>query len=185
MRAWPFRPSVGYAAVAHVGHDLHVGTARTALATEGGLNFIAVKGPELFSKWVGDSERAVREVFRKARAAAPSIVFMVGPGALATLAVTNPSFSALEPPSLRTRSTPWLLSATVAATRPSPTVCSASCSPSCTPLPGVGRHGMPAPLTAPLLALFFLRDGIEPLKNVVTVAATNRPDLIVRGLAPA
>jgi len=52
--------------------------AWTALATEGGLNFIAVKGPELFSKWVGDSERAVREVFRKARTAAPAIVFLVG-----------------------------------------------------------------------------------------------------------
>ena len=48
-----------------------------ALATEAGLNFIAVKGPELFSKWVGESERAVREVFRKARAASPSIVFLV------------------------------------------------------------------------------------------------------------
>ncbi|KAJ3164659.1 hypothetical protein HDU88_005087 [Geranomyces variabilis] len=46
-----------------------------ALATEAGLNFLAVKGPELFSKWVGDSEKAVREVFRKARAASPSIVF--------------------------------------------------------------------------------------------------------------
>ncbi|XP_055958747.1 ribosome biogenesis protein SPATA5 isoform X1 [Patella vulgata] len=46
-----------------------------ALATESGLNFIAVKGPELFSKWVGESERAVREVFRKARMAAPSIIF--------------------------------------------------------------------------------------------------------------
>ncbi|CAG8553045.1 7039_t:CDS:10 [Diversispora eburnea] len=46
-----------------------------ALATEAGLNFIAVKGPELFSKWVGESEKAVREVFRKARAASPSIIF--------------------------------------------------------------------------------------------------------------
>ncbi|KAJ1561224.1 spermatogenesis associated protein 5, partial [Cladochytrium tenue] len=46
-----------------------------ALATESGLNFLAVKGPELFSKWVGDSEKAVREVFRKARAAAPAIIF--------------------------------------------------------------------------------------------------------------
>ncbi|XP_060084296.1 ATPase family gene 2 protein homolog A-like [Ylistrum balloti] len=46
-----------------------------ALATESGLNFLAVKGPELFSKWVGESERAVRELFRKARSAAPSIVF--------------------------------------------------------------------------------------------------------------
>lgn len=38
-----------------------------ALATESGLNFLSIKGPELFSKWVGESERAVREVFRKAR----------------------------------------------------------------------------------------------------------------------
>lgn len=50
-----------------------------ALATEGGLNFIAVKGPEVFNKYVGESERAIREVFRKARAAAPSIVFLVRP----------------------------------------------------------------------------------------------------------
>ncbi|WRT68478.1 uncharacterized protein IL334_005454 [Kwoniella shivajii] len=46
-----------------------------ALATESGLNFIAVKGPELLNKYVGESERAVREIFRKARAASPSIVF--------------------------------------------------------------------------------------------------------------
>ncbi|KAH6935050.1 hypothetical protein HPB50_003135 [Hyalomma asiaticum] len=54
-----------------------------ALATESGLNFIAIKarfrttfyGPELFSKWVGDSERAVRDLFRKARAASPCIIF--------------------------------------------------------------------------------------------------------------
>lgn len=46
-----------------------------ALATESGLNFFSIKGPELFSKWVGESERAIREMFRKARAAAPSILF--------------------------------------------------------------------------------------------------------------
>lgn len=46
-----------------------------ALATEGGMNFLAVRGPELFSKWVGDSERAVRRVFARARRAAPSVVF--------------------------------------------------------------------------------------------------------------
>lgn len=46
-----------------------------ALATESGLNFLSIKGPELFSKWVGESERAVREVFRKARQVAPSVVF--------------------------------------------------------------------------------------------------------------
>ncbi|KIR68042.1 AAA family ATPase [Cryptococcus bacillisporus CA1873] len=46
-----------------------------ALATESGINFIAVKGPELLNKYVGESERAVREIFRKARAASPSIIF--------------------------------------------------------------------------------------------------------------
>ncbi|KAJ3268675.1 spermatogenesis associated protein 5 [Terramyces sp. JEL0728] len=46
-----------------------------ALATEAGLNFMAVKGPELFSKWVGDSEKAVQQIFKKARAASPSIIF--------------------------------------------------------------------------------------------------------------
>ena len=46
-----------------------------AVATEAGLNFIAVKGAELVSMYVGESERAVREVFRKARAASPSIIF--------------------------------------------------------------------------------------------------------------
>ncbi|GAA5821309.1 hypothetical protein JCM11251_004562 [Rhodosporidiobolus azoricus] len=54
-----------------------------ALATESGLNFIAVKGPEVFNKYVGESERAIREVFKKARAAAPSIVFLDEVDALA------------------------------------------------------------------------------------------------------
>ncbi|XP_053612586.1 ATPase family gene 2 protein homolog A [Plodia interpunctella] len=46
-----------------------------ALATESGLNFLSIKGPELFSKWVGESERAVRDLFRKARQVAPSVIF--------------------------------------------------------------------------------------------------------------
>uniref|UniRef100_A0AAR5PKZ8 AAA+ ATPase domain-containing protein n=1 Tax=Dendroctonus ponderosae TaxID=77166 RepID=A0AAR5PKZ8_DENPD len=46
-----------------------------ALATESGLNFITIKGSELFSKWVGESEKAIRDVFRKARQVAPSVVF--------------------------------------------------------------------------------------------------------------
>ncbi len=46
-----------------------------AAATESGANFIAIKGPEILSKWVGESEKAVREVFRRARRAAPAIVF--------------------------------------------------------------------------------------------------------------
>jgi len=46
-----------------------------AVATESEANFISVKGPEIFSKWVGESEKAIREIFRKARTAAPAIIF--------------------------------------------------------------------------------------------------------------
>jgi transitional endoplasmic reticulum ATPase len=46
-----------------------------ALATESEVNFISIKGPELLSKWVGESEKAVREIFKKARHAAPCIIF--------------------------------------------------------------------------------------------------------------
>lgn len=56
------------------------GTGKTmlakAVATESEANFINVKGPEFLSKWVGESEKAVRETFRKARQAAPCIIFM-------------------------------------------------------------------------------------------------------------
>ena len=47
-----------------------------AVATESEANFITIKGPEVFSKWLGESEKAIREVFRKARMAAPSVVFL-------------------------------------------------------------------------------------------------------------
>ena len=46
-----------------------------AVATESEANFITIKGPEVFSKWVGESEKAIREVFRKGRMAAPAVVF--------------------------------------------------------------------------------------------------------------
>lgn len=46
-----------------------------AVATESEANFIAIKGPELLSKWVGESEKAVREIFKKARQTAPTIIF--------------------------------------------------------------------------------------------------------------
>jgi transitional endoplasmic reticulum ATPase len=46
-----------------------------AVATESAANFITIKGPEIFSKWVGESEKAIREVFRKARMAAPAVIF--------------------------------------------------------------------------------------------------------------
>jgi transitional endoplasmic reticulum ATPase len=45
------------------------------VATESEANFITIKGPEVFSKWVGESEKAIREVFRKARMAAPAVIF--------------------------------------------------------------------------------------------------------------
>lgn len=46
-----------------------------ALATESKVNFLSIKGPELFSMWVGESERAVRDLFQKARQVAPAIIF--------------------------------------------------------------------------------------------------------------
>lgn len=55
------------------------GTGKTllakAVASESGVNFISVKGPEILSKWVGESEKGVREVFKKARQASPCIIF--------------------------------------------------------------------------------------------------------------
>ncbi|MEA3557927.1 MAG: CDC48 family AAA ATPase [Candidatus Thermoplasmatota archaeon] len=56
------------------------GTGKTlmakAIATETNANFISIKGPEVLSKWVGDSEKAVREIFKKARQVAPCIIFL-------------------------------------------------------------------------------------------------------------
>ena len=56
------------------------GTGKTliakAIANEAKANFITVKGPELISKWVGESEKAIREVFKKAKQASPSIIFL-------------------------------------------------------------------------------------------------------------
>ena len=56
------------------------GTGKTmlakAVATESSANFISIKGPEIFSKWVGESEKAIREIFKKARQSSPSIVFL-------------------------------------------------------------------------------------------------------------
>ena len=55
------------------------GTGKTllakAVATESNANFISIKGPELISKWVGESEKHIREIFKKARQVAPSIIF--------------------------------------------------------------------------------------------------------------
>ncbi|KAF3694206.1 Spermatogenesis-associated protein 5 Spermatogenesis-associated factor protein [Channa argus] len=103
-----------------------------ALANESGLNFLAIKGPELLSKYVGESERAVREVFRKARAVAPSIVFFDEIDALASERGSS-SGSA-----------------------------------------GVGDRVLAQLLTE--------MDGIEQLRDVTVLAATNRPDMIDKAL---
>lgn len=107
------------------------GTGKTllvrALATESNINFISIKGPELLSKWVGESERAVREVFRKARQAAPALIF----------------FDEID--SL---------------------------------LPGRGS-GSDSHATERVVSQFLTEmDGLVQLKDVVVVAATNRPDLL-------
>ncbi|MEB3788054.1 MAG: AAA family ATPase, partial [Desulfurococcales archaeon] len=71
------------------------GTGKTLLAkaaaTESGANFIAVRGPEILSKWVGESERAIREIFRKARQYAPAIVFFDEIDAIAYMRGTDVS----------------------------------------------------------------------------------------------
>ena len=81
---WPMRFPDMYKQLRHTapkGILLHgpSGTGKTmlakAVATESEANFISVKGPELMSKWVGESERGIREIFRKARQASPCVVF--------------------------------------------------------------------------------------------------------------
>src|ERR671921_1202267 len=81
---WPLRYPDLYAKLGHTmpkGVLMHgpSGTGKTllakAVATESEANFISVRGPELLSKWVGESERGIREIFRRARQAAPCVVF--------------------------------------------------------------------------------------------------------------
>jgi len=107
------------------------GTGKTliakAVATESEVNFISVKGPELLSKWVGESERGVREVFRKARQAAPCIVFF-------------DEVDSIVPPRGR----------------------------------DLGSNVTERVVSQILTEL----DGLESLKDVVVIAATNRPDMV-------
>ncbi|MEU4691667.1 AAA family ATPase [Actinoplanes sp. NPDC023714] len=98
-----------------------------AIAGTGKANVLSVKGAELLSKWVGDSERAVRELFRRAREAAPTLVFLDEVDALA-------------------------------------------------PTRGQGTDGGTADRV--VAALLTELDGVEDLRNVVVIGATNRPDLI-------
>jgi transitional endoplasmic reticulum ATPase len=107
------------------------GTGKTllakAVATESNANFIAVRGPEILSKWFGESERAIREIFKKARMAAPCVIFFDEIDAIAPAR------------GLRVDS------------------------------------GATDRIVNQLLAEM---DGIAPLKNVVVIAATNRPDIM-------
>jgi len=97
-----------------------------ALASQSGINFISVKGPELLSKYVGESERALREVFHKARQAAPCMIFFDEIDALA---------------------------------------------------PARGMGGSDAGVSERVLSQFLTElDGIEELKGVLVLAATNRAD---------
>jgi transitional endoplasmic reticulum ATPase len=83
--AWPleYAPLFSYAQLRPPkGILLHgaPGTGKTllarALATEVGINFISIKGPQLLSKYVGESERGIREIFKKAKQASPCIIFL-------------------------------------------------------------------------------------------------------------
>ncbi len=81
---WPLKYPDAYEKIGYSmpkGIMLHgpSGTGKTliakAVAKESGANFISVRGPELLSKWVGESERGIREVFRRARQASPCVIF--------------------------------------------------------------------------------------------------------------
>jgi transitional endoplasmic reticulum ATPase len=76
------------------------GTGKTmlakAVATETEANFISVKGPEIYSRWLGESEKAVREIFRKAKQASPCIIFFDEIDAIAPTRGSSSSSQAVE-----------------------------------------------------------------------------------------
>jgi transitional endoplasmic reticulum ATPase len=98
-----------------------------ALAGSGQLNVLSVKGAELMDKWVGESERAVRELFRRAAQAAPALIFLDEVDALA---------------------------------------------------PRRGQSSDSGVSDRVVAALLTELDGVEPLRDVVVVGATNRPELV-------
>lgn len=106
------------------------GTGKTliakALANESGTNFISVNGPEMASKWMGESERAIRQIFKRAKQMAPCIIF----------------FDELD---------------------------------SIAPVRGMGDGSAWERVVAQMLTSM---DGIEGLRNVTVMGATNRPDMI-------
>ncbi len=81
---WPMKYPILYDKLGHrMPHGILLhgpsGTGKTllakAVATQSEANFISVRGPELLSKWVGESERGIREIFRRARQASPCVIF--------------------------------------------------------------------------------------------------------------
>ncbi len=76
------------------------GTGKTmlakAVATETEANFISVKGPEIYSRWLGESEKAIREIFRKAKQASPCIIFFDEIDAIAPIRGSSSSSQAVE-----------------------------------------------------------------------------------------
>lgn len=111
------------------------GTGKTmiakAVAATSEANFISIKGPELLSKWVGESEKGVREIFRKARQAAPCVVFFDELDAIA---------------------------------------------------PRRGSEGDAHVTERVISQMLTEMDGLEDLKGVVVIGATNRPDIIDEAL---
>ncbi len=106
------------------------GTGKTliakALANESGTNFISVNGPEMASKWMGESERAIRQIFKRAKQMAPCIIF----------------FDELD---------------------------------SIAPVRGMGDGSAWERVVAQMLTSM---DGVEGLRNVTVMGATNRPDMV-------
>ncbi len=108
------------------------GTGKTllakAVATESEANFISIKGPEVMSKWVGESEKAIRQIFKKAKQVAPCVVFLDEIDAL------TPRRGAV-----------------------------------------MGDSGVSERMVNQLLTSL---DGLETMEGVVTIGATNRPDML-------
>jgi transitional endoplasmic reticulum ATPase len=139
---WPLKYPGLYKELKHTltkGILLHgpSGTGKTllakAVATESEANFISVKGPELLSKWVGESERGIREIFRRARQAAPCVVFFDEIDSIASIRG-----------GIGTEG-------------------------------GIGTHTGTEMMVSQLLTEM---DGIQETYGVVTIAATNRIDMI-------